>query len=111
MSKKESNPIPNGIKKPASPPAPPDKKCPFTLKVRNNISIVNIKAMRTLMKDKANNGIELSNKQGIAVETVGELQELLKSFKDECKITPVHLYYIEINGGESAYLQIKKESK
>jgi hypothetical protein len=53
------------------------------------------------------NKIKLTNKDGVPVENVGELLELLAPFREETKITPLHLFYIPMNGGKSARLEIK----
>lgn len=55
------------------------------------------------MKDK----IELTNKDGVPIENVGELLELLAPFREKTEITPLHLFYISINGSKSARLEIK----
>ena len=50
--------------------------------------------------------IELSNINGLPIETVGELEEILKPFTNECRITPLHVFYKGINGNKSAELII-----
>jgi len=55
--------------------------------------------------------IGISNSYGFPVETVGELKQLLSPFTDECRITPHHVFYKEMNDGESAELIIKIDNQ
>jgi len=52
------------------------------------------------------NEIELSNKNGIPVSTVGELKKLLLPFMDECPINNISVFYIG-SGTDGAKLSIR----
>lgn len=50
--------------------------------------------------------IELSNKNGAPVLTVGELKELLVPFTNDCEITSLHVFYVPLIDETSAKLEI-----
>ena len=40
--------------------------------------------------------IELSNKDGAPITTVGELRRIIDPFIDSCEISPTHVFYVPL---------------